>query len=126
MTKPFRLDDPIYAHIVDGDYHVIDGGEGKDSWTFTGFAPLDVARLMTASPLLLAALIHAREFIEAEGEHLLESFCVMRGDEPDLTTLDDDGRPYVQKVVDALAQIDAAIAVARGEPVPVTPTQEPT
>lgn len=70
----------------------------------------ELQALRASHDRLIVTLAKAREFVQAEHDHLLESFCVMRDGEPDLSTLDDDDRPHVQKAVDMLAAIDSATA----------------
>lgn len=114
MTEPFRLDDPINAHIVGDGYHVIEGGEGENCWSLSGFVPDDAARLMAASPLLLAALENGREIVQDVHDDLINRYEARMG-----TT-----REVVEESGRLLAEIDAALATARGEAVPVPPSQD--
>jgi hypothetical protein len=72
-------------------------------------------QLIAAAPDLLAALRDARNFIQAELDTRLDSFCTKGPDgKPDISTLDDADGGHVGEAVDCLARIDAAITLATG------------
>lgn len=58
---PWRLDDPIHGDVVDGEYHIIDGGSGifakGDGFSISEFMRIEDARLIAAAPDLLTACI---------------------------------------------------------------------
>lgn len=115
-TAPFRLDAPINADVVGDGYHVIEGGEDDDCWSLSGFVPLGAARMMVAAPLMLAALENGREVVQDVHDDLINRYEARMG----IT------REAVEESGRLLAEIDAAIAAARGEAVPDSPNQEPT
>lgn len=59
---PWRLDDPIHAHVLGEDYHVIDAGIWhKGGFHIATFISEADAKLIAAAPELLAACLRTLE-----------------------------------------------------------------
>jgi hypothetical protein len=76
----------------------------------------DDARLIAAAPDLLNALKAAIEVMEEDLDIILDSNCVLREYGPNLATLNEDAKPYVERLTVELAAARKAVDKAEGRP----------